>query len=76
MLSITRKFGERVRLKVGGVVVWVTVSPAPGGSTRQVRLHFDAPPEVEVMREELITDVENNSQTNNNPNSVSSTPST
>ena len=51
MLALRRRKGERVRVRFGGADVWVTVAEAGNGV---VRLAFEAPREVEVMREELI----------------------
>ena len=51
MLVLKRKKGERVRLRVGATDVWVTVTYCRDGV---VRLGFEAPPEVEISREELL----------------------
>ena len=51
MLVLKRRIGERVRIKVGKVLVWVQVLDAPHGG---LRLGISAPPEVEIMREEII----------------------
>lgn len=48
MLVLSRRVGERVLLDGGAVVVTVL---AVRGS--QIRLGFDAPPDVDVQREEL-----------------------
>ena len=51
MLVLKRKKGERVRLRVGATDVWVTVTYCRDGV---VRLGFEAPPDVEISREELL----------------------
>lgn len=55
MLALQRKAGEKVYLFVGDVVVDVTVALIDGG---KVRLAFDAPPEVEIAREEVLSDAQ------------------
>jgi carbon storage regulator CsrA len=57
MLALTRKTGERVRIRVGDADVWVVVC---GGSVSggYLRLAFDAPREVEIAREELLPEGE------------------
>jgi carbon storage regulator CsrA len=55
MLTLTRRINERVRLLLpDGVEVWVmVVDIAPG----KVRLGIEAPPSVEIMRQELLPPV-------------------
>ena len=55
MLAMKRKSGERVRVRVGGVDIWVQVVEAWRGG---VRLAFEAPPEAQIKREELLDDAE------------------
>ncbi len=50
-LVVTRKPGERVRVRIGSVVVWVEVAEVERG---KIRLRFDGPPGVEFLREELL----------------------
>ena len=51
MLVLSRTRNGRVFLKVGGVEIVVTVVE----TTRdRARLGFTAPPEVEILREELV----------------------
>lgn len=40
--------GERVRVRIGGKTLWLTVVGQRGSTTR---LAFDAPREVEILRE-------------------------
>ena len=51
MLSLTRKNGERVRLKVGDVIIWIKVLDVDG---RKARLGIEAPPSVAIAREEVL----------------------
>ena len=51
MLVLRRKAGERVRVRFGATDVWVTVTYCRDGV---VRLGFEAPPDVEISREELL----------------------
>jgi carbon storage regulator CsrA len=55
MLILTRKVGERVRVRVpvgGGFAdVWVVAIAAEAG---RVKLGLEAPPEVEIARQEII----------------------
>jgi len=51
MLVLSRYVGERVRIRVGGVDVWVMVTAEDRG---KIRLGFVAPDGVEILREELI----------------------
>ncbi|MBL9085257.1 MAG: carbon storage regulator [Planctomycetales bacterium] len=52
MLVLTRKVGERIRV---GESIDVVVTEIRGD---KVRLGFEAPPEVKILREELIDDGE------------------
>ena len=51
MLVLRRKAGERVRVRFNGADVWVVVTYCRDGVAR---LGFEAPPDVEISREELI----------------------
>lgn len=51
MLSLGRRRQQRVRLKLGDVVVWVTATDIEPG---KVRLGFEAPLDVLIDREELL----------------------
>ena len=51
MLVLRRKAGERVRVRFNGADVWVVVTYCRDGV---VRLGFEAPPDVEISREELL----------------------
>jgi len=48
MLILTRRVGERIRI---GEDTWVTITGVQGG---QVKIGFDVPKGVKVLREELI----------------------
>lgn len=50
-LRLSRKPGQRVRLTVGDITIWVAVDQS---SNNRTRLVFDAPPEVIITREELL----------------------
>jgi sRNA-binding carbon storage regulator CsrA len=52
-LVIARKVGERIRLRVGNSVVWVEVNRVNVRSGR-ANLAFQAGPEVEIVRGELL----------------------
>lgn len=54
MLVLTRKVGEKVIIQVGGEQITVQVVEIQGKSG--VRLGFDAPDDVDIDREELLTD--------------------
>lgn len=51
-LVIGRNYGQRVRLKFGDSILWVTVKR--GINSKQVKLAFEGPLEIEVMREEIL----------------------
>ena len=53
MLVLSRRIGERVRVSVNGVEVWVTVLSRrrPSGV---VSLGFEAPPEARIDRAEVV----------------------
>ena len=56
MLVLERDLWERVRI---GRDIWVSIERVEG---RRVRLGFCAPPDVKIMREELLDDDENESR--------------
>jgi carbon storage regulator CsrA len=51
MLILGRKLGERIRLKVNGIEIWVEVVRIHGSD---VRIGITAPKEVAIEREEII----------------------
>jgi carbon storage regulator CsrA len=51
LLVLERKEHERVRLEAGGVLIWVVVVEAERG---RAKLAFRAPPEVRILREEVV----------------------
>ncbi len=51
MLILGRKLGERIRLVVNGVTIWVEVNRI---AAHDVRIGITAPPAVEIVREEVI----------------------
>ena len=54
MLVVTRKVDERLRLlHPDGSVIWVMVCRVSGEG---VRIGIEAPPDVRIEREEIITD--------------------
>ncbi len=55
MLVLHRAYGERIRIQVGEVVIWVTPSSF---SPKGVRIAVDAPREVQVDREEVAVNKE------------------
>jgi carbon storage regulator len=55
MLVLSRFAGEKIRLTLGDVVVWVTVCEVDRG---KVRVGITAPADVHVIREELVPDDE------------------
>lgn len=52
LLVLSRRFGERIRVRVAGRDIWLEVVAFRNG---QVRLGFIAPPDVQITREELLT---------------------
>lgn len=59
MLALTRNIGESVVLLADDVTIRVTVQKGRSihtGSTNRVKLVFDAPPKVRILREELLQD--------------------
>lgn len=50
-LLLTRHVGERLVIRTGGGDVWVTVVETHRG---EVRLAIHAPPEMSILREELV----------------------
>lgn len=53
MLVLGCKQGERIRLQIGDAIVWVKLLRR-GGPGCNVKLGFEAPPNVRIMREEAI----------------------
>ena len=51
MLILGRKLGERIRLTVNGIEIWVTVERL---GKHDCRIGITAPPAVEIVREEII----------------------
>ncbi len=51
MLILGRKLKERIRLVVNGVTIWLEVNRI---SANDVRIGITAPPEVAIVREEVI----------------------
>jgi carbon storage regulator CsrA len=51
MLILGRRLGERIRLVVNGVTIWVEVNRI---AANDVRIGITAPPAVEIVREELL----------------------
>jgi len=51
MLILGRKLKERIRLVVNGVTIWVEVNRI---AANDVRIGIEAPPAVEIVREELL----------------------
>jgi carbon storage regulator CsrA len=57
MLALSRRVGESIVIELpGGDVVIVKVVSVGGGKT--VRLGFDAPDDVEIMRAEVLAEQE------------------
>lgn len=52
MLVVQRRVKRRLRIKVGDTIIWVTLTEIK--SPHVVRLGIEAPPEVSVLREELV----------------------
>ena len=57
-MCLKRKVWERLRVKVGDVVIWVTVLPDNRSDSSGIRLGLDGPEQVEFMREELLPETE------------------
>jgi carbon storage regulator len=55
MLVLSQKPGQKIRLRIGDVVVWVQVVDA---GRDKVRLGIEAPREVEILREELLAEAQ------------------
>ncbi len=52
MLCLSRRENEKVRLRIPGVGnVWLTIL---GWRSGEVRLGFDAPPAVQILRGEIV----------------------
>jgi len=51
MLILGRRLGERIRLVVNGVTIWVEVNRI---AANDVRIGITAPKEVAIEREEII----------------------
>jgi carbon storage regulator CsrA len=51
VLILGRKLGERIRLTVNGIEIWVEVNRI---AANDVRIGITAPPAVEIVREEVI----------------------
>jgi carbon storage regulator len=51
MLILGRKLGERIRLTLNGIEIWVEVNRI---AANDVRIGITAPPAVEIVREEVI----------------------
>jgi carbon storage regulator CsrA len=51
MLILGRKLHERIRLTVNGIEIWVEVNRI---AANDVRIGIEAPPAVEIVREEVI----------------------
>lgn len=56
MLILKRRGGQRVRLRVGGVDIWVELHEVCPPNA--ARLTFAAPLDVQIMREELLPESE------------------
>jgi carbon storage regulator CsrA len=55
MLVLGRGIGERIRLTVNGIEIWVSIERI---QSNDVRVGITAPPEVVIVREEKIGDVD------------------
>jgi sRNA-binding carbon storage regulator CsrA len=53
-LNLNRGMGDAIRIRVGEVHVWVRISRDDVPIAERVRLVIDAPPDVEIVREELL----------------------
>lgn len=56
MLVLSREPGQRIRLKVSGVEIWIELNEIRGRN--QARIGIDAPLEVEILREEMVVTLE------------------
>lgn len=54
MLVLTRNFGKSVICIFDGIEIKVTVLPPNNPDSKQVKLGFEAPFDVEIVREELL----------------------
>lgn len=57
MLVVQRRTKQRLRLKLGETAVWISLVEVK--SKDVVRLGIEAPPEVSVLREELVERYDN-----------------
>lgn len=56
MLVLNRRIGERIRLVTeAGEIIWIRVE---NRDRNYVRLMFEAPPSVKIIREELLPEEE------------------
>lgn len=51
MLVLSRKAHERILIRIADMDVWVSVEKVAGD---KVRLGVDAPPDIEILREEIV----------------------
>jgi carbon storage regulator len=51
MLVLSRKTHERILIRIADMEVWVSVEKVHGD---KVSLGVDAPPDVEILREEIV----------------------
>ena len=66
MLTLSRKAGERVLLTLpDGQEIWVSVVTVKANGS--VRLGFDAPPDVDIYREELLARSGHDDQSEGSP---------
>ena len=66
MLTLSRKAGERVLLMLpDGQEIWVSVVTVKANGS--VRLGFDAPPDVDIKREELLARAGHEGQSEGSP---------
>lgn len=54
MLILTRKIGDQVLLKYPGGSITVTYLSSQGPTGTEVRMGFDAPEEVNIVRSEIL----------------------